>query len=546
MGLGLSTNLNARDVPHPYRLKDERPDLFDFVEYSAPLELNETRRQGSLFEELWKRRDEVPALFHPVHLNLYGPELESAASLRALDDHLEQVGSPWVSNDVAWWHMGGRQFPGYLYLPPPLDPGALEDCAAHAAHVQSSLSVPLLLENPFVLAPRGDMHVLDFMAELHRRTGCGLLLDLGHLLSHQWSRGLSLTDGLSGFPLDKVVQIHIAGGVGTRHGTSRIFMDDHSQPVREELFELLEEVLPRCRSLRAVTFEGDGHPIPIAMLTLARLRERISRQGPSVGVEVPARVAREPRLPNAGRAWRVFEESYVEPVTTASERAERDIRLAVLAEQLDVYWPCTRLLLAGTREALERFASSKEFRVHLETGSLSFADSFATYARRWLREIPDERVAMVLAFETWMQAAAQRQGSREPLPGELALADGIAVASFPADLSELVYGARALKRHLTQRAWATGEVEHSALEALFQIARRVRQQPWTVALRRKHQGVDLILLEPRLGHLLQAVAAGVGEDELRKRAEEYPPAGILQAQALRLLIRKPRVASSVV
>ena len=170
-------------------------------------------------------------------------------------------------------------------------------------------------------------------------------------------------------------------------------------------------------------------------------------------------------------------------------------------------------------------------------------EAFGTYARRWLREIPDERVAMVLAFETWMHAAAQKQVSSQAQPGECTLVYGIVVATFPADLSELVFGARALKRHLTQRAWATGEVEHSALEALFQVARRSRQQPWTVALRRRSQGVEVVLLEPRLGHLLQAVAAGVGEDALRQRAEEYPPAGIIQAQAQRLLVRKPRVPS---
>ena len=108
--------------------------------------------------------------------------------------------------------MAAGPFLGTSTCPLPLEPGALEDCAAHASHVQSAISVPLLLENPFILAPRGNMHVLDFMAELHRRTGCGLLLDLAHLLAHQWAYGLSLEDGLDRFPLDKVVQLHIAGG----------------------------------------------------------------------------------------------------------------------------------------------------------------------------------------------------------------------------------------------------------------------------------------------------------------------------------------------
>src|SRR5215217_4978879 len=90
-GLGLSSNLSASDQPHPYRLLEESPGLFDYVEYSAPLSLEEARAQASLFPEMWERREQVPVLFHPVHLNLYGPTFESAAALAALDAHAHAV-----------------------------------------------------------------------------------------------------------------------------------------------------------------------------------------------------------------------------------------------------------------------------------------------------------------------------------------------------------------------------------------------------------------------------------------------------------------------
>ncbi|HET9451006.1 MAG TPA: hypothetical protein VFO83_09000, partial [Aggregicoccus sp.] len=113
-GLGLSSNLSESDQPHPYRLLASEPGLFDYVEYSAPLSLEEARADASLFAQMWERREQVPVLFHPVHLNLYGPELESAGALAALDAHARAVGSPWVGNDVGWWHAGGQPFPGYL------------------------------------------------------------------------------------------------------------------------------------------------------------------------------------------------------------------------------------------------------------------------------------------------------------------------------------------------------------------------------------------------------------------------------------------------
>ncbi len=116
------------------------------------------------------------------------------------------------------------------------------------------------------------MHVLEFMGRLSERTGCDLILDLGHLLAYQLAAGLDL-DGdleraLAAYPLERVIEIHLAGGVVT----GQAYFDDHSQPVREELFGLLERILPRCTGLRAVTFEGDGHPDEVAAITLRRLR----------------------------------------------------------------------------------------------------------------------------------------------------------------------------------------------------------------------------------------------------------------------------------
>jgi uncharacterized protein (UPF0276 family) len=296
-GLGLSSNLSTADVPQPYRLLDESPGLFDFVEYSAPLALDEARAQASLFPEMWRRRPEVPVLFHPVHLNLWGPELEPASVLAELDAHARAVGSPWVGNDVGWWHVGGQPFPGYLYFAPPFNEAGLLDSVAHALHVQRHLSLPLVLENPAVLARRGDWHMLDFMARLHARTGLPLLLDLGHLFSHQLSAGLPLEAGLDGFPLDKVVEIHIAGGVVTRRGLRQFYVDDHTQPVREELFSLLESLLPRCPSLRAVTFEGDGHPPEVARV--AAPPAPAGARGGACAAD-PARASRRHRAPADG------------------------------------------------------------------------------------------------------------------------------------------------------------------------------------------------------------------------------------------------------
>jgi uncharacterized protein (UPF0276 family) len=465
-GLGLSSNLSVHDVPQPWALFQANPGLFDVVEYSAPLDIEQTRREASLFGVLWEARERVPVLFHPVHLNLYGPELESPEALAFLEAHARAVHSAWVGNDVGWWHHLGQPLPGYLYLPPPLTAEGLADAAAHALHVQSHLSVPLVLENPVVGWRNGRLHVLDFMAELHRRTGCPLLLDLGHLLSAQLSAGLPLSAGLDGFPLEAVVEVHIAGGVLTRSATGRgFYADDHTQPVREELFGLLAEVLPRLSSLRALIFEGDGHPADIAARTLRRLRALWPLRS---GTPLPWPEGPAPSgiLTGASGPWALFEAAYGEPPQAEDREglgADRSFRLAVLADALDQTWPLSRLVLAGTRERLQAFAGSAEFRAHFERGT-PLSPAFGAWARGVLRARPDAAGLGALAFDSWAQDVARTSGR----------------GTFPVDLAEAFFAARALRRHLGTRAWASGVLEARGLEGLAQTVARAPREPWPV------------------------------------------------------------------
>ncbi|WP_426752541.1 DUF692 domain-containing protein [Myxococcus sp. Y35] len=510
-GLGLSSNLSVADVPQPYRLLDEAPGLFDYVEYSAPLSLEESRAHASLFPEMWRRRHEVPVLFHPVHLNLWGPALEPTKALTDLDAHARAVESPWVGNDVGWWHVEGQPFPGYLYFTPPFNEAGLEECVSHALHVQRHLSMPLALENPAVLARRGQWHVLDFMAKLHARTGLPLLLDLGHLFSHQLSAGLPLEAGLDGFPLDQVIELHIAGGVVTHRGARRFYVDDHTQPVREELFTLLASLIPRCPSLRAVTFEGDGHPPEVALASLRRLRKLVpAGPRPPLTLRAPRELAAPP-LTEESRPWALFDAGYAAaPASTVEDEAgtlaDQDFRLAVVAEVLDREWPLTRLLLAGTREALVAFTGSKEFRKVFEAGGRSPAQAFGSWAMRRLRERPEEGASAALALEMLLPSLFMRRVPA-PGPGQVGLRDDVRIGSLPVDLSELVYAARAVRRHLTARAWACGTLELSGLETLRQVAERPGPGPWSFIVRRRAGTPEVMTAPAALSGFLGKLAA---------------------------------------
>jgi len=529
LGLGLSANLDARALPNPWQLHARFPDLFDFVEYSAPLSLAEARAQAPRMQELEANRATLPVLFHPVHLNLHGPQLELARNLQALDAQARALGSPWVGNDVGWWHHQGSAFPGYLYIPPSLDAQGLDDAVAHALHVQSALSVPLALENPAVVARRGSMHVLAFMAELHARTGCPLILDLGHLLAFQLTAGLPVDAALSELPLEAVIEIHLAGGVVSARGERRFYVDDHTQPVREELFGLLEQVLPHCKRLRAVCFEGDGHPPEIALGTLRRLRALVPAFARDPLTLEPRPSKEKHTLSSEARSWKIFEALYGEREVhedPEGHAAETDHRLAVLAESLDRAFPLTRLLTAGSRAQLLAFGRSPELRNFFDGTGRELAQCFAAFARRRVREKPDAGVEAALAFESWLLAQSS-------LPADPQLARGVRVASFPSDLSELVFAARAVKRNLAGRAWGSERWDTAALESVAQAARRPGAGPWWIAIRRSPEGIETVNLDAELLGVLRAASAGATLAELL--AEPRHAEGAARAQRLGLL-----------
>ncbi len=476
LGLGLSSNAQTNDLPAPYRLLEEVPGAFDFLEYSAPLDVDAASREATLFATMLNRKATVPLLYHPVHMNLWGPKVESAERLALLARHLSEVESPWVSNDVGWWHCEGLALPGYLYLTPPLNAEGLQQVAVHARVVRDAMPVPLLLENPVVMTARGDWHVLDFMERLAKATACDLLLDVGHLFSHQLARGLELTAGLADFDFSRVAEVHIAGGVVTQRGGRGLYVDDHPQPIRDEVWSLLEYLLPKCTRLRALTYEGDGHPMAVAKLNLRRLRSLLPG---GAHVEQPVRPEglEGPISPSPLSTWSLFDDVHRGrcPEDPVGAEAELNYRLAVIAQTLDAVIPLTRLAVAPTRSALATFVGSAEFRAWFEQGTLELTDVFTAWAMRRLRDPELVGAEALVSLEIWA-----RQTGRRLAPG------ASMTATFAVCLSDALHAAKALPRHLSSRAWwSTVALESSGLSSgLLQAARRATPGPWPLTLRR--------------------------------------------------------------
>lgn len=165
---------------------------------------------------------------------------------------------PWHSDHLAWnlAEHGVDELNAGVTLPLPRDRETLDALAPRVAEVRRRLPVPFLLENNvyFFSMPGEEMSDAEFLNALCSETGCGLLLDLHNVHCNARNHRTDPYRLLSELDLSNVVEIHVAGGM--EH--DGWYLDAHSGPLPEPVWELLRYCLPRCPNVGGVTFEMMG------------------------------------------------------------------------------------------------------------------------------------------------------------------------------------------------------------------------------------------------------------------------------------------------
>lgn len=296
--------------------------------YHACLEtpvLVHRRRLGHvavMAEHFFRRREAWPALarlksFLPVVAHGVGLSLGSAEGLDRVHvgdllEFLDFLRPAWFGEHIAFTRAGGREL-GHLG-PLPFNAEAVGVLAANVRALRPELPCPLILENistPFAL-PGSTWSEPEFVTRALDATGCGLLLDLHNLHADAVNQGFDAAAALEALPLERVVEVHLAGGY--REG--RWLIDSHTRPVPEEVFSLLARVA-ESGARPAVTLEWDRDLPPFE-----RLLEPLERAAKVVAAaprstRAPFRAALEPCEPSPegglGGAQRDFVAAALEP-----------------------------------------------------------------------------------------------------------------------------------------------------------------------------------------------------------------------------------------
>ena len=200
---------------------------------------------------------QLRALRERYALSLHGVGL-SIGSMQPLDrDHLarlkllcDRYEPASFSEHLAWSSHGGVYLNDLLPLPYTLP--TLARVAEHIDTVQTVLGRTMLLENPssYVRLAESVIPEVDFLAELSKRTGCELLLDINNVFVSSKNHGVDPLLYLQSFPFDRVKEIHLGGHDEEADDAGMpLLIDSHGSAVADAVWTLYAQVIGRTGAL---------------------------------------------------------------------------------------------------------------------------------------------------------------------------------------------------------------------------------------------------------------------------------------------------------
>jgi uncharacterized protein (UPF0276 family) len=220
--------------------------------------------------------DRFSIVVHGLELSIGTIEPLRVEYLAKMRDLVLATRAHWASDHLCMTGVEGRAV-GNL-TPLPLAREMAGFVTAKCREAVSFLPVPFLLENISVLFRPGpdEMTEQDYIKRVLEESDAFLLLDLTNVFNNATNEGFDAANYLDTLPLERVVQIHLAGGVAS----TGVLLDTHNAPVPAEVFELLSRAAPRMPALRAVMIERDQNfpPFEELLAELDTTREIIRKQ----------------------------------------------------------------------------------------------------------------------------------------------------------------------------------------------------------------------------------------------------------------------------
>jgi uncharacterized protein (UPF0276 family) len=231
-------------------------------------------RGGSPRRVLAQVRANYPLSLHGVGLSIGSTDPLDAEHLAQIVQLTRQLEPMLVSEHLSWGSAGGR-FTNDL-LPLPYTEEALRHMVSRVGQVQDALGRQMLIENvsSYLQFAHSQIDEWDFLAELARQSGCGLLLDVNNVYVSAMNHGFDALRFLNGIPHGSVQELHLAGHSIHTVGGRAIRIDTHSSPVCEDVWALYSAALDRFGPVPTlIEWDSDIPPLDV-LVAEARKADR--------------------------------------------------------------------------------------------------------------------------------------------------------------------------------------------------------------------------------------------------------------------------------
>ncbi|MDE1900970.1 MAG: DUF692 domain-containing protein [Alphaproteobacteria bacterium] len=258
--LGFGLGLRA---PHYEQVLREKPKV-DFFEIISE---NYIDAHEGYWEYLADLRAHYPMIMHGVSMNIGSADPfndDYFRKLKKLIDHLQPI---WVSDHLCFTGLGGHNT--HDLLPIPYVQESLQHVISRIHEAQEKLGRTLVIENPstYLEFQASDIPEWEFLREVAKATGCGVLLDVNNVYVSSFNHGYDPKQYIDAIPADAIAQIHLAGHLNL--GTHII--DTHDNHVIDAVWDLYAYTVAN-KGLHSTMIEWDDN-IPAFNVLLAEINK---------------------------------------------------------------------------------------------------------------------------------------------------------------------------------------------------------------------------------------------------------------------------------
>ncbi|MBB1485994.1 DUF692 domain-containing protein [Oceanospirillum sp. D5] len=240
-------------APHYHNLLTERPAVC-WLEVHSENYLDKQCVQRHILREVAQH---YPLSFHGVGLSLGSSDPLNPAHLDALKQLIDEFNPALLSEHLSWSSVSGRYFNDLLPIPYTYE--SLDHFCHQVNQAQQTLGRQILIENPtaYLHYKGSELTEWDFLNEITRRTGCGLLLDLNNIYVNSVNHSFECQQYLDNINLDTVGELHLAGFSVNEYDEGRMLIDTHGNRVSDPVWALFAQVRHQLNCQAPALIEWD-------------------------------------------------------------------------------------------------------------------------------------------------------------------------------------------------------------------------------------------------------------------------------------------------